>query len=70
MNAINTDTSQYAGAIHSRPSILQDYISRLRNDRGFLRRVLMIGGVVLVAAISLVVYLTGGRYVSTDDAYV
>jgi membrane fusion protein (multidrug efflux system) len=70
MNVINTDTAQYAGAIHSRPSVLQDYISRLRNDRGFLRRVLMIGGVVLVAAVSLVMYLTGGRYVSTDDAYV
>ena len=54
----------------SRAVGLQDYISRLRNDRGFLRRVLMIGGVALVAAISLVVYLMGGRYVSTDDSYV
>ncbi len=30
----------------------------------------MIWGVVLVAAIALTVYLTGGRYVGTDDAYV
>ena len=70
MNAINTDSSQYAGAIQGRPSALQDYIDRLRNDRAFLRRVLMFGGVALVAAVSLVLYLMGGRYVSTDDAYV
>jgi membrane fusion protein (multidrug efflux system) len=30
----------------------------------------MIGGVAIVAVVSLVMYLTGGRYVSTDDAYV
>ena len=29
----------------------------------------MIGGVALVAAVSLVLYLTGGRYVGTDDSY-
>jgi membrane fusion protein (multidrug efflux system) len=69
MNVINTDTSQYAGAVH-RPSALQDFISRLREDRAFLRKVLMIGGVAIVAAVSLAFYLMGGRYVSTDDAYV
>ncbi len=30
----------------------------------------MIGGVALVAAVALVLWLFGGRYVSTDDAYV
>jgi membrane fusion protein (multidrug efflux system) len=70
MNVINTDTSQYAGAIERRPNALQDFISRLREDKAFLRKVLMIGGVAIVAAVSLVMYLTGGRYVSTDDAYV
>lgn len=69
MNVINTDTSQYAGAIE-RPSPTSDFISRLREDKAFLRKVLMIGGVVIVAAVSLIMYLTGGRYVSTDDAYV
>ncbi|HEY4212498.1 MAG TPA: HlyD family secretion protein [Steroidobacteraceae bacterium] len=33
------------------------------------RRLLLIGGPVLVAVLALVLYLTGGRYVSTDDAY-
>jgi membrane fusion protein, multidrug efflux system len=30
----------------------------------------MIGGVAIVAAVSLFFYLTGGRYVGTDDSYV
>ncbi|MGE4481880.1 HlyD family secretion protein [Acidocella sp.] len=38
--------------------------------RARLRPVLMIGGIVLVAVVSLVVWLTGGRYVYTDDSYV
>lgn len=45
-------------------------IARLRADRALLRRVLMIGGVAIVAAVALVMWLVGGRYVSTDDAYV
>ena len=36
----------------------------------FWRRVLMLGGVVIVAVGGLAFWLTGGRYVSTDDAYV
>jgi membrane fusion protein (multidrug efflux system) len=46
------------------------FIARLREDRAALRRVLMIGGVMLVALVSLAFWLVGGRYVSTDDAYV
>lgn len=38
--------------------------------RGSLRRPLMIGGPALVLAIAGFVYVTGGRYESTDDAYV
>ncbi|MBI1210269.1 MAG: biotin/lipoyl-binding protein [Alphaproteobacteria bacterium] len=38
--------------------------------RNLTRPVLMIGGVLLVAIVSVYVWLTGGRYVSTDDAYV
>jgi membrane fusion protein (multidrug efflux system) len=41
--------------------------------RGWLRRMrwpLMIGAVVLVLVVGLIVYLTGGRYESTDDAQV
>ena len=34
------------------------------------RRVLMLGGVIIVVVGGLAFWLTGGRYVSTDDAYV
>src|SRR5690348_6053055 len=60
--------SEYASA--GRASAQPGFIARLREDRAALRRVLMIGGVVLVAIVSLAFYLMGGRYVSTDDAYV
>lgn len=39
-------------------------------SRNLTRPVLMIGGIVLVALVAGYVWLTGGRYVSTDDAYV
>jgi membrane fusion protein (multidrug efflux system) len=60
--------SEYAPA--NRGPARPGFIARLREDRAALRRVLMIGGVVLVAIVSLAFYLMGGRYVSTDDAYV
>jgi membrane fusion protein (multidrug efflux system) len=41
-------------------------VNRLR----LLRPVLMIGGVLLVLIVSLIVWLTGGRYMSSDDTYV
>ena len=34
------------------------------------RRALLVGGPALVAVVAIVLYLLGGRYVSTDDAYV
>jgi len=42
-------------------------------NKGWLarnRRLLLIGGPALILAVALVVYLLGGRYVSTDDAYI
>jgi membrane fusion protein (multidrug efflux system) len=33
------------------------------------RRLLLVGGPVLIAVVGIVFYLTGGRYASTDDAY-
>ena len=39
-------------------------------DKSRLRKVAMIGGVALVAVVSLALYLTGGRYVGTDDSYI
>jgi membrane fusion protein, multidrug efflux system len=38
--------------------------------RRILRRALMLGGVVIVLGGTAVAYLSGGRYVGTDDAYV
>jgi membrane fusion protein (multidrug efflux system) len=39
-------------------------------DKARLRRVAMIWGVGAVAAIALLLWLTGGRYVSNDDSYI
>lgn len=66
----NSDSSHYDATIAGRPSALADFIARLRADRALLRRFLMIGGVAAVAIVSLALWLMGGRYVSTDDAYV
>ncbi len=39
-------------------------------SKATVRKVLMLGGVIVVAAVSGYVYLTGGRYISADDSYV
>jgi len=44
-------------------------LARLRQPKT-LRRVLLAAGPVLVLAAALFFYLTGGRYISTEDAYV
>jgi membrane fusion protein (multidrug efflux system) len=43
---------------------------RRRLTRRNVRAVLMLGGILVVAVVSAVVWLRGGRYVSADDAYV
>jgi membrane fusion protein (multidrug efflux system) len=53
---------QYAGA--------KGYIAALRQDRRRLRIHLMVGGVALVALVAAVAWSMGGRYASTDNAYV
>jgi membrane fusion protein (multidrug efflux system) len=60
--------SEYASA--GRAPTAPGFIARLRKDRAALRRVLMFGGIALVAIASVAFWLMGGRYVSTDDAYV
>jgi membrane fusion protein (multidrug efflux system) len=42
----------------------------MREDKGLMRRVLMIGGVAIVALAAMAIWQMGGRYVSTDDSYV
>jgi membrane fusion protein (multidrug efflux system) len=44
--------------------------ARRRLARGLLRPILMLGGIVVVAVASLGWWVTGGRYVSVDNAYV
>ena len=46
------------------------WLGDLWADKARLRRVLMIAGVGAVIIIALGAYLTGGRYVGTDDSYV
>jgi len=72
MAAIQSETSgvRFPGEARRPFSALQDFIGRMRGDSAALRKFLMVGGVVLVAAISAAMWLTGGRYVSTDDSYV
>src|SRR5690348_2667130 len=41
-----------------------------RSRRKLIRTVLLLGGPLLVIAAVLYFYLTGGRYVSTDNAYI
>jgi membrane fusion protein (multidrug efflux system) len=52
------------------PSRVQDDEARVEARRKLLRRVLMIGGVAIVAIVAAAVYLWSGRYVGSDDAYV
>lgn len=71
MAAVQTDTltNSYVGAAGGLSSN-DGLLARLQADRSLLRRVLMIGGVAAVAAVSLAFWLFGGRYVGTDDSYV
>ena len=49
---------------------LKGYLTRLRKNPQRLRLTLMIGGTAAVFLISAFFWITGGRYVSTDNAYV
>lgn len=46
------------------------YFAELWADKARLRRLLMIGGVAVIAGVSAYVYLTGGRYVTSEDSYI
>jgi len=70
MAAITNDRRSEYVSSGSHGSGLRDFIARTRADRGLLRRILMIGGIGVVVLVASVLWLTGGRYVSTDDAYI
>ena len=57
----------YEGPFRER---ISDWLGQLWADKVRLRRLAMLGGVAVVGAVALVLWLGGGRYASTDDAYV
>jgi len=52
------------------PRVAEAPVRSRRLNRALLRPILMLGGILVVAAASGAYWLTGGRYVSIDDAYV
>lgn len=67
---VQTDTVEYAEA---RPGFVQrgrEVVGDLWADKARLRRIAMTWGVAIVLVAALTLWLTGGRYVSTDDAYI
>ena len=68
MDSSNTNSYSSASPEYVQPA--GGVIARMKSDRALLRRILMIGGVALVAVTAGGFWLMGGRYVSTDDAYV
>jgi len=70
MAALRTDSMSYESATRAPGSRSPGYLTELWADKSRLRRVAMIWGVAIIASISLVLWLTGGRYVGTDDAYI
>jgi len=65
---VHTDTAGFES-----PGLIRrgrEAIGDLWADKARLRRVLMTWGVGIVVVVSLTLYLTGGRYVTNDDAYV
>ena len=61
MSAVNSPVSGFETA---RPALAT------KTDKARLRRILMIGGVGAFLAVAAALYLTGGRYAETDNAYV
>ncbi|MEJ1970099.1 MAG: HlyD family secretion protein [Rhizomicrobium sp.] len=63
---MRTDTADYAAPRNG----IGTWLGNVWGDKARLRRILMYWGAGLVLAIAALLYFTGGRYVSTDDAYV
>jgi membrane fusion protein (multidrug efflux system) len=59
-----------AGSSASASPRVTEAPTRRRISRAALRPVLMLGGILIVAVASGAWWITGGRYVSIDDAYV
>ena len=59
-----------AATAGSAPRVTEAPVRSRRISRALLRPLLMLGGILVVAVASGAYWLTGGRYVSIDDAYV
>jgi len=68
MSAMRTDSVGYAAP--GMGTRVRDWAASIWADKARLRRIAMIWGLALILAIALYFYLTGGRYVSSDDAYI
>ncbi|HEY0107724.1 MAG TPA: HlyD family secretion protein [Rhizomicrobium sp.] len=65
---MRTDAADYpAPGLGSR---IRDWAASVWADKARLRRIAMVWGLALILAVALFFYLTGGRYVSSDDSYV
>ena len=70
MAALRTESVAYEPLTRRYGAHVKGALGELWADKARLRRIAMVWGVALIAAIALIVYLTGGRYVVTDDSYV
>ena len=62
--------SQATATAGAAPRVTEAPVRNRRMSRALLRPILMLGGILVVAVGSGAYWLTGGRYVSIDDAYV
>ena len=69
-SSFQTVAGKYEDILRGRATRARNWVSDLWSDKERLRRVAMIFGVAAVAAVSLILWLMGGRYAGTDDAYV
>ena len=69
-DSVGGDTVPYEPLTRRYGAHVRGALGELWADKARLRRVAMVWGVAAVAVIALALWLTGGRYVGTDDAYV
>ena len=68
MSAMRTDTVDYVSpGIGTR---VRDWAGAIWADKARLRRIGMIWGLAVIGSLALFFWLTGGRYISSDDSYI
>jgi membrane fusion protein (multidrug efflux system) len=66
--SVRTDSVDYAPPRLETP--VHGWAAGLWADKARLRRIGMIWGMAIILSVALYFYLTGGRYISSDDAYI